>query len=314
MSFLNIFAKSKLGDQLKNSSQKISTFVSQIFTHKKLNNETLQELEDILIINDLGTEVAKQITQKLKSQKFEKNLTIKEIKTFLACEIENILLKCQKPLPIHNLQSTQVLVFNGINGVGKTTTIGKIAYNLKKQQKSVLIAACDTFRAAATAQLSTWAARAGCQLVLPLKEQEDPASVAYRAFDLAQKQKIDVLLIDTAGRLHNKQNLMDELKKINIVLKKLDATAPHCNLLVIDATNGQNAKTQTETFHKTIGIDGLIITKLDGTSRGGIAVALANDFGKPIFAVGVGEKISDLQEFNAKSFANALLDITNNKI
>ena len=311
MSFLNIFAKSKIGDQLKNSSQKISSFVSQIFTHKKLNHETLQELEDTLIINDLGTEVAKKIVQQLKSQKFEKNLTINEIKTFLALEIENILLKCQKPLPINDSQSTQVLVFNGINGAGKTTTIGKIAYNLKQQGKSVLIAACDTFRAAATSQLSAWANKANCELVLPLKDQEDPASVAYRALDLAQQQKIDVLLIDTAGRLHNKQNLMDELKKINNVLKKLDPSAPHCNLLIIDATNGQNAKNQTETFNKIIGIDGLIITKLDGTSKGGIAVALAHDFAKPIFAIGVGEKITDLQEFNAKSFTYALLDIEN---
>jgi len=311
MSFLNIFAKSKIGDQLKNSSQKISSFVSQIFTHKKLDHETLQELEDTLIVNDLGTEVAKKIVQQLKSQKFEKNLTTNEIKIFLALEIENILLKCQKPLPINDSQSTQVLVFNGINGAGKTTTIGKIAYNLKQQGKSVLIAACDTFRAAATSQLSAWANKANCQLVLPLKDQEDPASVAYRALDLAQQQKIDVLLIDTAGRLHNKQNLMDELKKINNVLKKLDPSAPHCNLLIIDATNGQNAKNQTETFNKIIGIDGLIITKLDGTSKGGIAVALANDFAKPIFAIGVGEKITDLQEFNAKSFTYALLAIEN---
>jgi fused signal recognition particle receptor len=311
MSFLNIFAKSKIGDQLKNSSQKISSFVSQIFTHKKLDHETLQELEDTLIINDLGTEVAKKIVQQLKSQKFEKNLTTNEIKIFLASEIENILLKCQKPLPINDSQSTQVLVFNGINGAGKTTTIGKIAYNLKQQGKSVLIAACDTFRAAAISQLSAWASKANCQLVLPLKDQEDPASVAYRALDLAQQQKIDVLLIDTAGRLHNKQNLMDELKKINNVLKKLDQSAPHCNLLIIDATNGQNAKNQTENFNKIIGIDGLIITKLDGTSKGGIAVALAHDFAKPIFAIGVGEKITDLQEFNAKSFTYALLDIEN---
>jgi fused signal recognition particle receptor len=312
MSFLNIFSKSKISDQLKNSSQKISTFISQIFTHKKLDNETLQELEDTLIINDLGTEVATKIIQKLKSQKFEKNLTINEIKLFLADEIEKILLQCQKPLPFSEIKSTYVLVFNGVNGAGKTTTIGKMAYNLKQQGKSVLIAACDTFRAAATSQLSTWATRANCQIVLPLKEQEDPASVAYRALDLAQQQKIDVLLIDTAGRLHNKQNLMDELKKINYVLKKLDPSAPHCNLLIIDSTNGQNAKNQTEIFNKMIGIDGLIITKLDGTSKGGIAVALANDFIKPIFAIGIGEKITDLQEFNAKSFTHALLDIENN--
>jgi fused signal recognition particle receptor len=309
MSFLNIFSRSKIGDQLKNSSHKISSFITQIFTHKKLDATALQELEDTLVTNDLGYEVSQKIVNKLKQQKFEKSITADEIKAFLANELELILLPSQQILDLNFNHKPQVIVFNGVNGAGKTTTIGKMAYNLKKQGKNVIIAACDTFRAAATSQLATWSQRSGCELILPLKDHEDPASVAYRALDIAKKNNVDVLLIDTAGRLHNKQNLMDELKKMNTVLAKLDNTAPHFNLLVIDATTGQNAKLQTETFNKIVGIDGLIITKLDGSSKGGIAIALAHDFAKPIFAIGVGEKIEDLQEFNAKNFVNSLLDI-----
>jgi len=310
MSILNLFSKSKIGDQLKNSSQKLSQTISQIFTHKKLTSLTLEELEDILVSNDLGSDFAQEIINNLRQKKFEKNIDEKFIKEFLASEIEKILKPCEGKI---NLDSTkkkpQVIIFNGVNGAGKTTTIGKIAFNLKNQNKKILISACDTFRAGASSQLEIWAKRADCEIILPLKEGEDPASVAYRALDYAIKNNFDVLLIDTAGRLQNKQNLMDELKKINNVLKKLDSSAPHYNLLIVDATIGQNSRTQTEIFNQTVGIDGLIITKLDGSAKGGVVVAISKIFAKPIFAIGIGEKIEDLQEFNAKNFAKSIIGI-----
>lgn len=309
MSFFKLFSKSKIADQLKNSSQKLSLAITQIFTHKQLDNQTLEELEEILILNDLGSEFASEIVNNLKAQKFEKNIDITSVKDFLALELEKILKPCQHSINVDdNAKKPLVIVFNGVNGAGKTTTIGKIAFNLKNQNKKVLIAGCDTFRAGASSQLEIWAKRAECEIILALKDGEDPASVAYRALDHAQKNNFDVLLVDTAGRLQNKQNLMDELKKINTVIKKLDASAPHHNILIVDATIGQNSKTQTEIFNKTVGIDGIIITKLDGSSKGGVVVAISKIFSKPIYAIGIGEKIEDLQEFDAKNFAQSLVE------
>lgn len=307
MSFFKIFSKAKLTDQLKNSSSKISTALTQIFTHKKLDAETLEELEETLIVSDMGSEVAAQIIANLKARKFEKNIDEHEIKNFLKNQIEEILKPCQKALTLDEAQKPQVIIFNGVNGAGKTTTIGKVAQNLKNQNKKILIAACDTFRAAASQQLEVWAKRVGCEIILPQKEGEDPAAIAYRAFDFAKKNNFDAVLIDTAGRLQNKQNLMDELKKINSVLKKIDAAAPHQNLLILDATTGQNAKSQLEIFNQIVGINGIVITKLDGSAKGGIVVALAQKFAKPIYAIGVGEKLEDLQEFDAALFAGNLL-------
>lgn len=308
MSFLKIFSKSKIADQLKRSSEKFSASLKEIFTHKKLDESTLEHLEELLIVSDMGVEVATKITAKLKEKKFEKTIDESELKIFLIAEIEKILKPCQKILQLNESKSPQVIVFNGVNGSGKTTTIAKIAASLKKQNKKILVAACDTFRAAACEQLEIWTKRIGCEIIKPQKEGEDPAAVAYRAFDFARKNNFDVLLIDTAGRLQNKQNLMDELKKINSVLKKIDASAPHENLLILDATNGQNAKVQLEIFNQIIGVTGLIITKLDGTAKGGILVALAEKFHKPIYAIGVGEKAEDLQEFDAQNFAESLLN------
>lgn len=307
MSFLKIFSRSKISDQLKSSSSKISTAIAQIFTHKKLDALTLEELEEVLILSDMGIEVASSIITNLKARKFEKNIDENEIKNFLKQEIENILKPCQKLLALDESKKPQVIIFNGVNGAGKTTTIGKVAQNLKNQNKKVLIAACDTFRAAASHQLEIWAKRVGCEIVMPTKDGEDPAAVAYRAFDLAKKNGFDALLVDTAGRLQNKQNLMDELKKINSVLKKIDGNAPHENLLILDATTGQNAKSQLEIFNQIVGITGIVITKLDGSAKGGIVVALAQKFSKPIYAIGVGEKLDDLQEFDAASFAQNLV-------
>jgi fused signal recognition particle receptor len=308
MAFFNLFSKSKISDQLKNSSQKLSQTIAQIFTHKKLDSFILEELEETLITSDLGSDFAREIINNLRQKKFEKNIDEKFIKEFLVNEIEKILKPCEGKIDLDFDKKPQVIIFNGVNGAGKTTTIGKIAHNLKNQNKKVLISACDTFRAGASSQLEIWAKRANCEIILPLKEGEDPASVAYRALDYAIKNDFDVLLIDTAGRLQNKQNLMDELKKINNVLKKLDASAPHYNLLIVDATIGQNSRIQTEIFNQTVGIDGLVITKLDGSAKGGVVVAISKIFAKPIFAVGIGEKIEDLQEFDAKNFAKSLIE------
>lgn len=269
----------------------------------------LEDLEDLLLTSDIGTKTAHRIIKDLKAKKFNKEIGEQEIKEFLSNELAEILLPCQKTLQINSDLKPQIIIVNGVNGAGKTTTIGKIAKNLADDNKKVMIAACDTFRAAAAEQLKVWAKRANCPIIEPLKEGEDPASVAHRAFVQAQQNQIDVLLIDTAGRLQNKQNLMDELKKINQVLKKIDPSAPHENILILDATNGQNAKNQLEIFDKIVNISGIVITKLDGTAKGGILIALAEQFGKPIYAIGVGEKIEDLQEFNAQSFSRNLLGI-----
>jgi len=303
----NFFSKSKISNQLSSASSKLTSAIFQIFTHKKLDAQTLEELEETLIMGDMGSEVATKIISDLKAQKFEKNIDEAEIKKFLAEKISAILKPCEKVLTLGETHIPQVIIFNGVNGAGKTTTIGKVAANLANQNKKVLIAACDTFRAAAAQQLEVWATRSGCEIIKPQKENEDPAAVAYRALDFAKKNNFDVLLIDTAGRLQNKQNLMDELKKINNVLKRIDASAPHENLLILDATIGQNARAQMEIFNQIVGITGLIITKLDGSAKGGIVVALAEKFCKPIYAIGVGEKLEDLQEFDADDFVKNLI-------
>ncbi len=308
MSFFSLFSKSKIQNELAASS-KISNAITQLFTHKKLEFEILEELEEMLIMSDVGADTAMRIVSNFKSKKFPKNISLTEIKNFFSEELEAILLPCQKSLEINDNIKPKVIILNGVNGSGKTTTIGKIAFNLKNHNKKVTIAACDTFRAAASQQLEIWAKRADCEIVSACRDGEDPAAVAYRAFEIAKKNGSDFLLIDTAGRLQNKQNLMDELKKIGSVLRKSDASAPHENLLILDATTGQNAKSQLDIFNQTVEITGLIITKLDGSAKGGIVVALANQFKKPIYAIGVGEKIEDLQEFDAKNFAKSLMGI-----
>ncbi|MFT6077494.1 MAG: fused signal recognition particle receptor [Myxococcota bacterium] len=309
MSLLRVFSPSKLNNRLSKSSSRFSSQIGQIFTHKKLDKETLEELEDLLLISDIGAKCAETIIRDLKDKKFNKEISESGIKQFLRDELIQILLPCQKSLQIDSALKPQIIVVNGVNGAGKTTSIGKIAKKLADEGKSVMIGACDTFRAAATEQLKVWATRANCQIIEALKDGEDPASVAHRSLVEAKKQNIDVLLIDTAGRLQNKQNLMDELQKINKVLQKIEPNAPHENILVLDATNGQNARTQLEIFDKIVGISGLIITKLDGTAKGGILVSLAGQFQKPIYAIGVGEKIEDLQEFDATDFAKNIVGV-----
>ncbi len=306
MALFSFFSKSRRDEESAKSS-KISAAITQIFSHKKIDSELLDELEESLIIADIGAETAMQIVGNFRVKKFHKNITVEEVQNFLIEEIEKILLPCQKALELDSDSKPKVIIFNGVNGAGKTTTIGKVANNLKNQGKKVTIAACDTFRAAASQQLEIWADRVGCEIVVATKDGEDPAAVAHRAYNIAKNNDSDFLLVDTAGRLQNKQNLMDELKKINTVLKKIDATAPHENLLILDATIGQNAKQQLEVFNQIVGITGLVITKLDGSAKGGIVVALADKYKKPIYAIGLGEKIEDLQEFDAKSFARSLV-------
>jgi fused signal recognition particle receptor len=307
MSLLKIFSSSSVKNGLDKSSSGFSSKISQIFTHRKLSEEVLEDLEDMMITSDMGIASAGLIIKNLRAIKFDKDISPEQLKDFLVKQIEDIVAPCQKTLPIEDSLKPQVIIVNGVNGAGKTTSIGKMARSLADNGKKVVIAACDTFRAGATDQLKIWADRANCQIISCNKEGEDPASVAHRAFMIAKEQKADILLVDTAGRLQNKQNLMDELRKINNVISKIDNNAPHENILVLDATSGQNAKSQMEIFNKIVGITGIIITKLDGTAKGGILVALAQQFKKPIYAVGVGEKIADLQEFDAKKFAENLV-------
>jgi len=308
MSLFSFFSKPKVENKLEKTSKTLTSKIGNIFAKKKLDDSTLEEFEDLLLINDIGIEAVDEIISDLKKEKFSKEVEATEIKEFLAKYIEKILTPCQKKLDFESDHKPKVIIFNGVNGSGKTTTIGKIAKQLISQKKKVVIAACDTFRAAAVEQLEVWADRAHCQIIKADKEGQDPASVAYKAFDEAKKSQAEILLIDTAGRLQNKQNLMDELKKINNVLRKIDDNDDiYENILVLDSTTGQNAKTQLEAFNEITNITGLIMTKLDGSSKGGILIALAKKFNKPIYAIGVGEKIEDLQEFSAKDFANSLM-------
>lgn len=305
----SFFSKAKEKPGTVNSDNKITSAIKQIFTHKALDQEMLDEFEEQLIISDIGVKISQQITAKLAKQKFSKNISADEVKEFLFDDLVDILQPFTKKLNFEQNLKPQIIVFNGVNGSGKTTTIGKIAANLTAQKKKVLIAACDSFRAAACDQLQVWANRAQCEIFLPNKLNEDPAAIAFRATEYAKNNNFDILLIDTAGRLQNKQNLMDELKKINNVIKKIDSTAPHENILVIDSTTGQNSYSQLEVFNNAVGITGMVVTKLDGSAKGGMIFSLAQKFNKPIYAIGIGEKIDDLQEFDCKKFVADLLDL-----
>lgn len=315
MSIFNIFKKSKKEDSPPVAEEKkqpkesfISKAVGNIFSQKKLDSNTLEELEEALIQTDISLNSAQKLIKTLSERKFDKNIDGDQIKEHLKKEILKILAKSDKKLDFGNSEKKlKTLIFNGVNGSGKTTTIGKIAFNLTNDGKKVLIAACDTYRAGAADQLEIWAKRSGCKMIRAEKEGQDPASVAFKSLQKAKEGNYDFLLIDTAGRLQNKKNLMEELKKINNVLQKIDPNAPDENILVLDGTIGQNAKNQMEVFDEIVNITGLIITKLDGTAKGGIAVALVDEFNKPIYAIGKGEKIEDLQEFDANSYVDELV-------
>lgn len=299
---------SRLAEGLSRSSTKLSDGVASIFTKKKLDDETLEELEDLLISADLGVVAAARVTTALAKDRFNKEVTDKEVKAALASVVSESLVALERPLTIDPANKPHVILMTGVNGAGKTTTIGKLAARFKADGLKVMLAAGDTFRAAAIEQLTVWGERVGA----PVVAREVGADAAGLAFDALQKAKADsadVLLIDTAGRLQNRRELMDELAKIARVIKKLDEGAPHDVILVLDATVGQNALSQAEIFRDIAGVTGLVMTKLDGTARGGVLVALGDKFALPIHFIGVGESVDDLQPFTARSFASALAGV-----
>ncbi len=303
---------SRLTSGLSKSTNKISHGITDIFGGRKPDEESLQTLEDLLIEADLGPRTAAKLVDKIRARKFESGTTVKDIQQALADDIASLLTVSTRTLEIARPEGAKVRTYLicGVNGVGKTTTIGKLAYQLHyKRGKKVMMAAADTFRAAAIEQLQVWADRTKCPLVAR-EIGADAAAVAYEAYEKAHSQDFDILMIDTAGRLHNKAHLMAELEKIIRVLKKKDEDIPHEAILVLDATTGQNAISQVETFKELVNLSGLVVTKLDGSAKGGVVVALADRFGLPIYAVGVGEDIEDLQPFKADAFARALVGLT----
>ncbi|MBO9412889.1 MULTISPECIES: signal recognition particle-docking protein FtsY [unclassified Ruegeria] len=271
---------------------------------RALDDDMLEQLEELLIASDMGVDTALRVTSNMAEGRYGRKLSTQEIKQLLAQEVARVMEPVAKPLPIYPKRPQVVLVV-GVNGSGKTTTIGKLASQFKTAGKKVVIAAGDTFRAAAVEQLQVWGDRAGVP-VLTAPEGSDPASLAFDALTKAQEEGADLLMIDTAGRLQNRTDLMEELAKIVRVIRKVDETAPHNTLLVLDATTGQNALSQVETFRKLADVSGLVMTKLDGTAKGGVLVALADKFGLPIHAIGVGEQIDDLAPFDPEEFAAAL--------
>ncbi len=296
----------RLTEGLSKSTSRMSSGITGIFTKAKLDEETLQDLEDLLVMSDLGTDFASDVTKALAKDRFDKEITAEEVKAALAEIIAAKLEPVAKPLVIDPALKPHVILMVGVNGTGKTTTIGKLANQFKADGKRVVMAAGDTFRAAAVEQLKVWGARTGCDVVAG-DVGADAAGLAFDALSKAKADQADVLLIDTAGRLQNRRELMDELAKLVRVLKKLDPTAPHSVLLVLDATTGQNALSQADAFTEIAGVTGLVMTKLDGTARGGILVALASRTGLPIHAIGIGEGIDDLRAFAAEDFARALV-------
>ncbi len=300
------FSRLKAG--LSKSSSKLTTGISDIFTKSKLDDQALEDLEDLLIQSDLGVAMAMRITEQLAASRYDKEISDKDVRTVLAHEVVAILEPVAKPLLIEGGHKPHILLMVGVNGAGKTTTIGKLAQKFRQEGKSVMMAAGDTFRAAAIDQLRVWGERTG-SVVVAGDEGADASGLVYEALQNARDQKVDVLMIDTAGRLQNKANLMAELEKIVRVIKKFDPTGPHDVLLTLDATTGQNALNQVEVFEKTAGVTGLIMTKLDGTARGGILVAIADKYRLPIHAIGVGESLEDMQPFEPEEFANAIADL-----
>lgn len=299
----SLFQRMKEG--LTRSTKTISEGITGIFTKKKLDAATLEELEELLISADLGLDAAASVTEAVGRDRYNKEVSPEEIRAILAGEIAKVLKPVEKPFEIDPTKKPFVVLMAGVNGAGKTTTIGKIGAKLKAEGRSVMLAAGDTFRAAAVEQLKVWGERIGAP-VCSTKVGGDAAGLAYEALARAREEGTDVLLIDTAGRLQNKADLMAELEKIIRVMRKLDPETPHAALLVLDATTGQNAVNQVEIFGKLAGITGLVMTKLDGTARGGILVAIARKFGLPVHMIGVGEGIDDLQPFNAEAYAKAI--------
>ena len=297
------FQRLKAG--LTKTSTKLSDGITNLFTKRKLDATTLEELEDLLIEADLGVDTAMRITEALSKGRYEKGIAPEQVRAVLAEEVERVLGPVAKPLNLDRGLKPHVVLVVGVNGTGKTTTIGKLAHAEHRRGRKVMLAAGDTFRAAAIDQLKIWGERTGAR-VIARAAGADAAGLAFEAVSEAKASGADLLLIDTAGRLQNKQGLMDELEKIVRVVRKVDPTAPHDVLLVLDATTGQNALNQVEVFKERAGVTGLVMTKLDGTARGGILVAIAGKYGLPVHMIGVGEGIDDLEPFDAREFGRAI--------
>jgi fused signal recognition particle receptor len=300
----------RLSSGLRRTSNSLSSAVADLVTKRKLDRAMLDDIEDVLLRADLGTEVAARIAAAVGHGRYDKTISAEDVKSVVATEVEKVLSAVAKPLAIDESHKPFVILVVGVNGSGKTTTIGKLAAKLAAEGRKVMLAAGDTFRAAAIEQLKIWGERTKSPVVAGA-QGSDSASLAFNAMTAARDGKLDVLLIDTAGRLQNKAELMNELEKVVRVIGKVDASAPHAVLLVLDATVGQNALSQVEAFHRTAGVTGLVMTKLDGTARGGILVALAEKFKLPVHFIGVGEGIDDLAPFTARDFAQAIAGIEN---
>lgn len=298
----------RLSGGLKRTSGALGTAVADLVTKRKLDRAMLDDIEDVLLRADLGTEVAARISAAVGVGRYDKAISADDVKSVVATEVEKVLAPVAKPLVIDEAHKPFVILVVGVNGSGKTTTIGKLAAKLSAEGRKVMLAAGDTFRAAAIEQLKVWGERTGAPVVSGA-QGSDSASLAFNALTAAREDKRDVLLIDTAGRLQNKAELMNELEKVVRVIRKVDASAPHAVLLVLDATVGQNALSQVEAFHRTAGVTGLVMTKLDGTARGGILVALAEKHRLPVHFIGVGEGVEDLAAFTARDFAQAIAGI-----
>jgi fused signal recognition particle receptor len=297
----------QLSEGLKRSSSRLAEGLAGL-SKRKIDREALEELEELLITSDMGAKVAARIARAFSKDRFDREVSGEEIKAALATEIAAILKPREKVVDFSDGPRPRIVLFVGVNGSGKTTTIGKVAAKLSAQGATVLLAAGDTFRAAAVEQLRVWADRAGARF-LSKPQNADAAGLAYEAVEMARHENLDLVFIDTAGRLQNKTQLMDELAKVVRAIRKIDPTAPHDVLLVLDATVGQNALGQVEAFRNTAGVTGLVMTKLDGTAKGGVLVAIAEQHAIPIHFVGVGEKAEDLHPFSADAFARALVGL-----
>ena len=303
---MGIFEKFKIG--FKKSASTFTSGLKDIITKKEIDDKTLDQVEEYLIESDVGVDAASEIKEIISTEKIDPNKnTLNEVNIIL----KKYIIKLMKPLEkidfFNKIEGIKILLISGVNGVGKTTTIGKIGKILKSNKNKILFSACDTFRAAAIEQLEKWAKKIDVEIIKS-SQGSDPASVAYKAIDIAKKNNFNHVLIYTAGRLQNKKNLMDEYKKIANVAKKIDDKAPHEVILILDATTGQNILSQVEEFNKIIPITGLIMTKLDSTAKGGILIAVAKKYKLPIIALGLGEKEDDLQIFDAEKFASAFIE------
>jgi fused signal recognition particle receptor len=300
------FARLKAG--MARSSERLNAGINTIFNRRRLDDAALLELEELLIASDMGIGIAAEVTEELRRTRFNQEISPEEVRGALAEEVIRLVEPVMKPLRLDLGHKPFVILVVGVNGSGKTTTIAKLAKQYRDAGHDVVLAAGDTFRAAGVEQLQIWGERTGCRVVAK-PAGSDAAGLAYEAFEQARAEGSDILLIDTAGRLHNKANLMSELQKIVRVLKKVDPQAPHSVLLVLDATTGQNAHAQAEIFREMVGVTGIMMTKLDGTARGGVLVSLAEKYGIPIHAIGVGETADDLRPFEARAYARSLVGL-----